>query len=212
MKNMKIIQFTIILLTVIIQSSAQTIQEVKIGKQIWMTDNLSVDTFRNGDPILHAKTNKQWVNASRNRQPAYCFYNNDKSNDLTFGKLYNWYAINDQRGLAPVGWHVPNDIEWMELTNYLGGEPDAGTKLKKNTGWKDNGSGSNSTRFSALPGGLRHSSGIFYDIGKFGYWWTSTSSDQNNAMMRYIYYKVSNVVRLNFEKSLGYSVRCLKNY
>ena len=108
-------------------------QTVTIGTQVWMTKNLDVATFRNGDPIPQAKTVEEWRAAGDNKQPAWCYYNNDPANGAKYGKLYNWYAVNDPRGLAPVGWHVPSDGEWTTLTNYLGEQ--AADKLKSTSGW-----------------------------------------------------------------------------
>lgn len=106
-------------------SNAQT---VTIGSQIWMTKNLDVANFRNGDPIPEAKTDAEWKAAGENEQPAWCYYDNDTANGTKYGKLYNWYAVNDPRGLAPTGYHIPTDAEWTKLSDYLGN--DAGTKMK----------------------------------------------------------------------------------
>lgn len=106
-------------------SNAQT---VTIGSQIWMTKNLDVANFRNGDPIPEAKTDAEWEAAGENEQPAWCYYDNDTANGTKYGKLYNWYAVNDPRGLAPTGYHIPTDAEWTKLSDYLGN--DAGTKMK----------------------------------------------------------------------------------
>ena len=103
---------------------------VQIGTQVWMTKNLDVSTFRNGDPIPEAKTDEEWEKAGENKQPAWCYYNNDPGNGEKYGKLYNWYAVNDSRGLAPVGYHIPSDAEWTILTDFLGGEDAAGNKMK----------------------------------------------------------------------------------
>ena len=113
-------------------SNAQT---VPIGTQVWMTKNLDVATFRNGDPIPEAKTAEEWEKAGENKQPAWCYYDNDPANGAKYGKLYNWYAVNDSRGLAPVGYHIPSDAEWTKLTDFLGGESVAGTKMKSKSGW-----------------------------------------------------------------------------
>ena len=110
-------------------------QTVTIGKQVWMTKNLDVSTFRNGDPIPEAKTDEAWKAAGENKQPAWCYYDNDPKNGTKYGKLYNWYAVNDPRGLAPAGYHIPTDAEWTVLTNYLGGEDVAGKKMKSTSGW-----------------------------------------------------------------------------
>lgn len=108
-------------------------KSVKIGTQIWMTENLNVSTFRNGEPIPEAKTDEEWKAAGTQGKPAWCYYDNDSKNGAKYGKLYNWYAVNDPRGLAPEGWHVPNDEEWETLENYLG--DDASKKMKSTSGW-----------------------------------------------------------------------------
>ena len=114
----------------------QTIKQVKIGGQIWMAQNADVERFRNGDFIQEAKTNQEWMKAFDNRQPAWCYYNNDPSQGTKHGKLYNWYAVNDPRGLAPLGWHVPANNEWSILIEYLGGDYVAGPKMKSVDGWR----------------------------------------------------------------------------
>jgi uncharacterized protein (TIGR02145 family) len=105
-------------------------QTVKIGSQIWCTKNLSITTFRNGESIPQAKTDEEWKSAGEKRQPAWCYYDNDPANGDDYGILYNWYAVNDSRGLAPEGYHIPSDSEWTTLTNFLGGESFAGKKIK----------------------------------------------------------------------------------
>jgi uncharacterized protein (TIGR02145 family) len=107
---------------------------VKIGNQVWMAENLNVDRFRNGDPIPEARTKEEWLKADENKQPAWCYYDNNPANGTKYGKLYNWFAVNDSRGLAPAGYHIPSDAEWTQLTDFLGSE--AGTKMKSTSGWK----------------------------------------------------------------------------
>lgn len=114
----------------------QTIKQVRIGGQTCMAQNANVERFRNGDFIQEAKTNQEWMKAFDNRQPAWCYYNNDPSQGTKHGKLYNWYAVNDPRGLAPLGWHVPDNNEWSFLIEYLGGDYVAGTKMKNIDGWQ----------------------------------------------------------------------------
>ena len=111
-----------------VAQEVNSFEEVTIGNQIWMTKNLNVDKFRNGDPILEAKTDEEWQKAGEKKQPAWCYYDNDPKNGEQYGKLYNWYAVNDPRGLAPEGYHVPTDAEWTQLSDYLGGEDVAGKK------------------------------------------------------------------------------------
>lgn len=108
-------------------------KSVKIGTQTWMTENLNVPTFRNGDPIPEAKTDEEWKQAGENQQPAWCYYENDPKNGTKYGKLYNWYAVSDPRGLAPTGWHIPTDAEWTTFENQLG--DDAGKKMKSTSVW-----------------------------------------------------------------------------
>lgn len=192
------------------------ITEVKIGNQIWMGENLNVDKFRNGDPIPEARTDKEWVAAGDNKQPAWCYYNNDPSNGGKYGKLYNWYAVNDQRGLAPKGWHVPGDLEWTQLTDYLGGEETAGVKMKSESGWIEGGNGTNSSAFSGLPGGARDSDSevilSFYDVGGYGYWWTSTEDGIDSALQRHMNYGNEGVITgFSSSKKTGKSVRCVKD-
>ena len=101
---------------------AQSSDDVKIGKQIWMSKNLDVSTFRNGEAIPEAKNAEEWAKAGENKTAAYCYYDYDSKNGKVYGKLYNWYAVNDSRGLAPNGYHIPSDAEWKILTVILGGE------------------------------------------------------------------------------------------
>ncbi|MFM7757435.1 MAG: fibrobacter succinogenes major paralogous domain-containing protein [Crocinitomicaceae bacterium] len=180
---------------------------VTIGTQVWMNKNLNVSTFRNGDPIPQAKTNEEWEKAGDNKQPAWCYYENDPANGAKYGKLYNWYAVSDSRGLAPVGYHIPSDAEWTILTDYLGGA--AGAKMKSKQGWAEDGNGTNSSGFSGLPGGYRY--GSFFVIGLFGSWWSSTEFNANGAWYRYLHYKDGSVMRYNGYKEEGFSVRCLRD-
>jgi len=184
-------------------------QFVSIGGQVFMSKNLDVSTFRNGDPIPQAKTYEEWGRAGENQQPAWCYYNNDPANGAKYGKLYNWYAVNDSRGLAPEGWHVPSDAEWTILTDYLGS--DAGTKMKSKTGWNENGNGTNSSGFSGLPGGTRNYNGTFYTIGYDGYWWSSSETNTDDAWSRLLSYNLGNVNRNASPKESGFSVRCLRD-
>lgn len=110
------------------------VKEVKIGTQVWMAENLNVFYFKNGDAIPVVKTAEEWAKADENKQPACCYYENNAENGKTYGLLYNWYAVNDKRGLAPAGYHIPTKAEWTTLTTYLGIEV-AGTKMKSTSGW-----------------------------------------------------------------------------
>jgi uncharacterized protein (TIGR02145 family) len=188
-------------------SNYTTFKDVKIGTQVWMDKNLDVTTFRNGDPIPEAKTNEEW----QRLRPAWCYYNNDPKNGEKYGKLYNWYAVNDARGLAPQGYHIPTHTEWTTLTTYLGGEKVAGTKMKSTSGWYENHNGTNSSGFNGLPGGSRSYDGTFYFIGKLGLWWSSTEYSTDFAWYRYLFYDYGNVSSSYFSKGIGFYVRCLRD-
>jgi uncharacterized protein (TIGR02145 family) len=119
---------TLLIITIVSIASVGFAQSVTIGTQTWTTKNLDVATFRNGDAIPEAKTDEEWQAAGDNKQPAWCYYDNDPKNGVKYGKLYNWYAVNDARGLAPAGWHIPTDEAWTELSTFLGGLDVAGKK------------------------------------------------------------------------------------
>ena len=125
----------ILLFLVIFSVSNSFVQTVTIGTQTWTTKNLDVATFRNGDAIPQAKTDEEWEAAGHYKQPAWCYYENNTANGTKYGKLYNWYAVVDSRGLAPAGWHVPTDEEWTVLSTFLGGVDVAGKKMKSTSGW-----------------------------------------------------------------------------
>lgn len=190
-------------------------KEVTIGKQVWMTQNLNVDKFRNGDPIPEAKTDEEWSKAGENGEPAWSYYNNNPDNGDRYGKLYNWYAVNDPRGLAPEGWKIPSDEEWSRLADFLGGESVAGTKMKSTDFWADyegkSGNGTNESGFSGLPGGNRGGNGTFANVGKTGGWWSSTEDDTYVAWARSLSYNYGGVFRLDGGKDYGFSVRCLRD-
>jgi uncharacterized protein (TIGR02145 family) len=118
----------VVVVVMLVQLSPVFSQDVKIGTQVWMSKNLDVSTFRNGEAIPEAKSKEEWAKAGVNRQPAWCYYDNDSKNGKVYGKLYNWYAVNDSRGLGPKGYHIPSDAEWTILTDMLGGEKIAGQK------------------------------------------------------------------------------------
>lgn len=181
-----------------------------------MTKNLDVSTFRNGDPIPQAKTNEEWEKAGKNKQPAWCYYDNDPANGAKYGKLYNWYAVNDSRGLAPVGYHIPSDAEWKDLEDFLKDLEDflgkaAGKKMKSTSGWEEDGNGTNSSGFSGLPGGSRSWNGTFKGIGDDGNWWSSSENNTYFPWTRNLYYENGNLYRFYTSKELGLSVRCLKD-
>ena len=214
---------------------------VQIGTQVWMTKNLDVYTFRNGDQIPEAKSNEEWEKAGENKQPAWCYYNNDPANGAKYGKLYNWYAVNDPRGLAPEGWHVPSYDEWTALNKQLG---DDVTIMKSTSGWErrdapikcsncknwnseyrrktachvcqdnrttgkgtDYNNGTNSSGFSAVPGGWCNQAGTFYEIREKTMWWCSGYEAQSFSVWFWIetpFYSFP-------VRGSGLSVRCIKD-
>jgi uncharacterized protein (TIGR02145 family) len=193
--------------------STQTLpKSINIGTQEWMVKNLNVDKFRNGSPIFHAETKEEWERAGIKKIPAWCYYNNDPANGEKYGKLYNWYAINDARGLAPAGWRIPSDEDWTILTDHLGGLDVAGLKMKSQIGWlKNGGNGTNSSGFNGLPGGVRDQKGIFKFLGNGGCWWSCTEVNTFKAWSRGLSDKTNSVGRsYGNNKALGVSVRCIK--
>ena len=196
---------------------------VKIGNQWWMAENLKVTQYRNGDAIPNIVNNTEWTNLTGG---AFCSYNNDNGNISTYGLLYNWYAVNDSRNIAPTGWHVPTDEEWKELEMYLGMSQsdadnedlrgtDEGGKLKETgtTHWNSPNTGAtNSSGFTAFPGGYRdYGGGAYLGVGGHGGWWSSTGYDSSLVWGRYLYYNLSRVYRFSSSKRDGFSVRCVRD-
>jgi uncharacterized protein (TIGR02145 family) len=199
----------------------RTYDLVEIGGQCWFADNLATDQYRNGDLIPTGLDNTTWQNTTAG---AYAIYNNDPANDVTYGKLYNWYTTVDSRGLCPTGWHVPTDCEWMYLEGSLGMPVfnqqlegsrgiNLGGALKATTNWNSPNTGAtNSSGFTALPGGYRLGSGTYSSIGDYGGWWSSTEYDSDVAWLRKLSYDNSLVGRLSGGyKPYGCSVRCVRD-
>ena len=191
---------------------------VKIGTQRWMSTNLAVDRYRNGDLVPHVRSRADWKTLTTG---AWCWYNNDSATGAIYGKLYNWYAVNDPRGLAPAGWHIPSNAEWDTLSTYLG--RNAGGKLK-DTGTIEAGTGlwiapntgaTNHSGFTGLPGGYRHyDDGKFYYLSQLGFWWSSTEETGSAARYRYLSYS-SGSIYSSFssigDKNTGFPVRCIRD-
>ncbi len=191
--------------------TSAAIESVTIGTQTWMLKNLDVTTYRNGDPIPQVTDPTQWANLTTG---AWCYYNNDPANGPIYGKMYNWFAVNDPRGLAPTGWHVPTNSEWTSLENYLGGYLTAGGKMKT-TGtalWQAPNTGAtNSSGFTALPGGIRDENGVFFNMGIGAYWWSSTQYGSSGAWGRSLGNTSSEVYNGYPLMQTGFYVRCVKN-
>ena len=183
---------------------------VTIGTQCWMAENLKTSKYKDGVAIPTGLSNTDWQNATTG---AYVIYNDDAANNTTYGKLYNWYAVNTGK-LAPAGWHVPTDAEWTTLTTFLGGESVAGDKMKSTSSLWTPYTGivnTNSSGFSGLPGGYRNYDGTYYTIGDAGTWWSSTEYDTTSAWGRYLSYIGSSAYRYGPSKAGGFSVRCVKD-
>ena len=199
---------------------------VQIGTQCWTQSNLKVSKYRNGDSIPTGLSNSAWQGTASG---AYAIYNNDPVNDGLYGKLYNHYAVTDSRGLCPTGWHVPSDGEWNVLVKYLdpnadtvcGGcwqSPIAGGALKSTAmqptpgGWfSPNTGATNSSGFTALPGGLRSILGGFVDMTFNGYWWSSSVFSGSSAWSRNLLNGTSSFNRASGHRSNGVSVRCCRD-
>ncbi|MBK8503716.1 MAG: fibrobacter succinogenes major paralogous domain-containing protein [Saprospiraceae bacterium] len=186
---------------------------VKIGGQIWMAENLRTEHFSESTPIPEVNNNSTWQSANFG---AWCYYDTLESYNQPYGKLYNWFAVNDVRGLCPVGWHVPTATDWSSLTSFLGGAVNAGKKTKEvgNAHWLfENTDATNESGFTALPGGYRQSAGTFAELGYIGNWWSSTSTDMTNASYQVLWYPIGTWLfeSLMQNNSIGNSVRCLKN-
>ena len=179
-----------------------------IGEQEWMIGNLTTTRYKNGDTITNLTNPAEWATTIG----AWCHYDNSVVNATKYGKLYNWFAVADPRGLCPAGWHVPSDEEWTELIDYLGGPSIAGGKMKSMMDWNPpNTVASNESGFSGLPGGTRNFNGVFNLIGYYGYWWSSTEYDTSFAWNRYLTYNSGNASRSSFNKLYGFLVRCIRD-
>jgi uncharacterized protein (TIGR02145 family) len=182
--------------------------EVLIGSQIWTVKNLDVTTYRNGDVIPQVTNPTAWAALTTG---AWCYYNNDSVNGPIYGKLYNWYAVNDVRGLAPIGYHIPTDAEWTILSTNLGGNGIAGGKMKSKTGWYSGGNGTNCSCFTGLPGGNRNYIGSFNNVGYYGWWWSASEYNTLGAWFWGLYYGSIGGSRGHYNKLVGQSIRLIKD-
>ena len=183
---------------------------VTIGNQCWMKENLKTTKYRNGDLIPTNLSDAAWQATTSG---AFSIYNNTTANDSIYGKLYNWYAVADPRGLCPTGWHVPSDAEWTTLENFLGGSSVAGGKMKAVSSlWTSPNTGAtNSSGFTGLPGGGRNFDGEYIFIGTNGYSWSSTQYTTTIAWCRNLDNDNGDVYPNYFNKGQGFSVRCLRD-
>jgi len=190
---------------------------VQIGTQCWTSENLKVERYRNGDAIPTGLSDGAWIATTSG---ASAVYNDVPANKGIYGLLYNWFTIVDPRGLCPTGWHVPTNGEWTQLTDFLGGTTVAGGAMKttgtlfEGTGlWESpNFAATNSSGFSALPGGFRYyGDGDYYDQGVYGCWWSSSEYSAANAWYLEVVYSDEFATRSSAFKQTGNSVRCLRD-
>jgi uncharacterized protein (TIGR02145 family) len=194
---------------------------VNIGTQIWSTKNLDVARYRNGDPIPQVADPTQWANLTTG---AWCWYNNDSATyAATYGRLYNWYAVNDPRGLAPQGWRIPTEGDWNRLVKFIDSGADttcqncaqstiAGGAMKSTTGWNAPNTGAtNSSGFSGRPGGGRYFDGTFDYVGVNGIWWSAGEFGAPSAWYRDLYNLSADLARYNGSKTNGFSVRVVRD-
>jgi uncharacterized protein (TIGR02145 family) len=211
---------------------------IHIGAQVWMKQNLKVTHYRNGDPIITGLSTYDWCKLTSG---AYCSYENDNNYAKTYGYLYNWYAVKDERNIAPIGWHIPSDDEWRTLVNFLianGYNYDGTTvdnKIAKSLAansesdnyswWPSMIAGdvgylqpsNNKSGFTALPGGERNVNCTFENLKLRGCWWSTTEvkltdwPDIDFAKGYLIDYDANGVYAINTQKMVGYSIRCIKD-
>ncbi len=184
--------------------------EIKIDSQIWMQENLNVAHFRNGDIITEAKTEEEWLRAKKDEQPAWCYFDNDANWGSQCGKLYNWFAVNDSRGLAPNGWRIPSQNDFQILIDNLGGKEVAGAKMKSTSGWFKNGNGNNQSDFNLLPGGCRFFNGTFFNREANAHLWLIDEESKNLSFSVGFGYLYDSPSFESSAKGAAMSVRCIK--
>ncbi|HEX2393949.1 MAG TPA: fibrobacter succinogenes major paralogous domain-containing protein [Bacteroidales bacterium] len=191
-----------------------TYKTIQIGTQIWMAENLKTEHYANGDAITYITDFDMWENIL---EGAWTYYNDNENMNKDYGKLYNWYSVEDSRNICPSGWHIPDDPEWEALLSNLGGYLVAGAKIKE-TGLNHfaytNEGSTNESGFTALPGGMKDFGSISFDLGLSGYWWSSTNANDYYDLDAYYYYigrDVDPVLNGTGDKNNGISCRCVKD-
>ncbi len=187
---------------------------VVIQDQEWISENLRVSKYNNGSSIPHVQNMEEWAKLESG---AWCYHSDDDGK--VYGKLYNWYAVNDKRGICPKGWHVPTDKEWNIMINEFKGIHLAGGKLKSTATVPDdhprwinpNANATDEIEFSAVPGGIRTPDGEFKFLGSFGAYWTNSETHGENAWKYGMSYNDSKIYRHRRDKNYGYSVRCVRS-
>ena len=182
-------------------------ESVRIGGRTWMARNLDVVTYRNGDSIPNISDTREWTET---KGGAWCHYGNDTFFARNYGRLYNWKAVTDLRGLCPTGWRIPDASDWSALADSLGGTDVAAGPLKSTVNWTlPNTGATNATGFGANPSGFRFENGFSY-LGENGYWWCRDEEDETFAFSVVIMYRESGLYLISNDKSMGLSVRCIK--
>ncbi len=188
--------------------SAQELETIQIGYQTWMQKNLDEERFRNGDVIPEVTNWEEWMRAGENEKPAWCYFDNDSILGQKHGKLYNWYAVMDPRGLSPVGFHVPNKDEWEILFKTF----EDATLTDGIDFWLDDVQNDHKG-FRAIPSGGRFNEAaveFFYYLNIEAWWWTTSDMDKNVAYC--VNYDVKyDVLIFDYYKDVGISVRCIKD-
>ena len=197
----------------VVDQNGNSYATIVIGNQEWMAENLRASTYANGDPIPNVTSASQWSNLISG---AWVHYDNNGTNEIPYGKLYNWYAVADSRNVCPSGWRVPLESDWTILTDFLGGNINNGGKLKSvgTQYWSvPNSDASNEFGYSGLPGGGRDDYGVFGNINDYGYWWSASENvwDNTEGTHRYLYWNPGNVFGGPRTKKNGFSVRCVRN-
>jgi uncharacterized protein (TIGR02145 family) len=204
-----LLAFSVNLYSQVTDIDGNAYKTVTIGKQVWTAENLNVTKYQNGDPIPQCTDLSEWAKL---KTGAWCYYKFDSENGKVYGKLYNWYAVADPRGLAPKGWHVPSKQEWSDMIDALGGDAVVGGKLKATTLWADpNTEATNESGFTALPGGSLGFENTFGYQKMAGMFWTSTEITATTAAQFYLVYEDAVVFRVDNNKKSGLSVRCVKD-
>jgi len=175
-----------------------------------MCRNLDVAFFRNGDAVPYASTAQAWMAAVADGSPAWCYYDHLPANGVVMGKLYNWFAFNDPRGLAPVGWQLPSMRHWHALASATGGVATCGNVLKSAHEWYNNGQGTDSIGFGGLPAGIADIDGNFYDLGKAGRWWSADIEGPEVVWACCLVYGCASMFDSDYNKRFGMSVRCIR--
>ena len=208
---------------------------ITIGTQVWMKENLKTTKYNDGTAIPNKTDNTAWAALATG---AYSDYSNNPGDSTMYGRLYNWFAVDNNAGtkvasnggknVCPTGWHLPSDAEWKTLTDYLtnkgygfqGSGNDIAKSMASTSGWTTYGTlgtvgndqaSNNSSGFTALPSGCRNYNGTFCDFGSYAYWWSSTEGSSTDAYYRLMFYVSSIVSRIDYLKRYGFSVRCLRD-